>query len=135
MRDLFYPVQPIGTPDITDADRGFVPPSVACPNCGERRVTALDIDDETVTCCNCGTCYPLAPALSALRCGPCETGFHADCHGCPCCVTALDEARDSGEGRRFMLARERAVNSGAKQVASIGRILPHRRVSAPRGGR
>jgi hypothetical protein len=55
-----------------------------------------------------------------------------DCHGCPCCVTARDEALDqhpesASDRRSFMLARERAIHTGEKQVASVGRILPHSR--------
>lgn len=96
-------------PDFSpaDADRGLVPPSVACPNCGERRVTALDIDDETVTCCNCGTCYPFGADLHALPPATAET---------------------------FAAAVAQSVATGEKVVAAIGRIAPHTRRRA-RGGK
>lgn len=81
-------------------------------------------------------------AVNAPPCGPCDTGFHSECTGCDCPVCRVYLAdpyqyapAEVKAARDFLWAKVEAVASGEKQVASIGRILPHRRVSAPRGGR
>lgn len=91
-----------------DADRGLVPLSASCPNCGERRVTVLDLDGDTVTCFGCGCCYPFAPDLPALPATTAEA---------------------------FAKAVSEAQQRGTKQVAAVGRILPHSRRRATGGGK
>lgn len=42
---------------MSDADAGLVAAHLACPKCGERRVTALLNEDDRITCCACNNSY------------------------------------------------------------------------------
>ena len=82
-------------------DGDLVPEEAACPDCGERSVDQLTIDDtDNVVCGSCGAKYPVAESgMVVCECSPadnpeCAVGDHQDGHIVPATWRVVDPSEE-----------------------------------------